>query len=229
MTQNALEERARLVRNLLLEGVIRSERVKRAFLSVPREEFVPNKYRRYAYDDMPLPTLEGQTISAPHMCAIMCELLDLKPGDRLVEIGTGSGYHAALCSEIVSPGREINGAVVTMEIFESLARFALSNLKRTGYLAKVEVIVADGSHSLPLRKAFTHGMVTAAVPEIPRNLLEVLKSGGKVVAPVGPRYYQQLLVITKKEGGGESVESYGGCIFVPLRGVRGYDSRHSDW
>ncbi|RLE59246.1 MAG: protein-L-isoaspartate O-methyltransferase [Thermoprotei archaeon] len=228
MMQAILSEKFRLIQKLVREGVIRSERVKKAFLTVPREEFVPQVYRKYAYDDTPLPTLEGQTISAPHMCAIMCELLDLKPGDKLVEIGTGSGYHAALCSEIVSPGKTIDGAVVTMEIIERLARYALSNLKKTGYLAKIDVIVADGSFSLPLRKTFTRGIVTAAVPQIPKNLLEVIKEGGRIIAPVGSRYYQELLVIAKKREGEESIENYGGCLFVPLKGIKGYGSRYSD-
>lgn len=217
------DKKYRLLKSLINEGVIKSEKVKRAFERVPREEFVPKAYKKYAYDDTPLPTLEGQTISAPHMCAIMCEVLDLERGDLVIEIGTGSGYHAALCTEIVSPENTFYGYVVTVEILERLAYFAKQNLSNTSYYSKVDVVVADGSISLPFRKnVFTKGLVTAAVPRIPENVLEVIRDKGSIVAPVGSKYFQELLVITKK-GKEVSVSNYGGCIFVPLRGLGGYD------
>jgi len=219
------EARRQLVERLAREGYIRSENVKRAFLHVPREEFVPPRLRKLAYVDAPLPTFHGQTISAPHMCAMMCELLQPVPGDRVAEIGTGSGYHAALCAEAVAPGSSGDGLVVTIELEEKLARFARDNLSRTGYYPKVHPIVADGSVTLPLRKAFTKGLVTAACSREPRNLLDIIVDGGIAVAPVGGNYLQELIVFRKRNGI-VIKERKGPVIFVPLRGVGSGNGHH---
>ncbi len=216
------EQRRRLVERLSWEGVIRSEEVRKAFLKVPREEFVLERYRDEAYEDTPLPILEGQTISAPHMCAIMCEALQPKPGDRLLEIGTGSGYHAALCAEMVHPNGEIRGdIVVTVEIKRALANFARENLERAGYGALVHVIVADGSSGAPVRISFDKILVTAAAPSVPDVLVEQLAPGGRMVIPVG-RFIQDLKLVYKSPEGEVYVRSLGGCVFVPLRGQYGF-------
>ncbi len=216
--ENYAEQRRLLVEKLSREGYIKSPSIKRAFLKVPRHMFVPPRLRDAAYLDTPLPTLKGQTISAPHMCALMCELLSPRQGDKIVEIGTGSGYHAALCAEVVAPSLLGDGLVVTLELEPELTRFAWRNLKETGYGAKVHVIIADGSFTLPLRRAFTRGLVTAACPRDPQNLLEVLLDGSIAVAPVGS-YYLQELIVFRKTNGITIKERKGPVLFVPLRGV----------
>jgi len=221
-----MEERRRaLARLLKLQGVIRSERVFEAFMKVPREEFVLPEYREMAYEDHPLPILEGQTISAPHMCAIMCEAAGIEEGDSVLEVGTGSGYHAALCAELASPGGEaVEGVVVSVELIKQLAYFARDNLRRAGYYDRVHLIVADGSAGAPVRKDFRFKriLVTAAAPRVPPPLLEQLDEGGAMVIPVGPRWHQLLLAI-KRQGGGFTKEPVTYCIFVALRGRYGYD------
>ncbi len=221
------EDKLRLIRNLKREGIIRSSEVEKAFLRVPREDFVSEPYRMHAYVDTPLPIPFEQTISAPHMCAIMCEALKLKAGEKLLEIGAGSGYHAALCAEIVSPSDSgiLLGEVVTIELIGGLAHFAWGNIKRTGYDDRIHVVVADGSFKLPLRKIFDAALVTAGAPKIPYNIIEVIKESGRVICPVGSRFYQRLLLI-KKIKDKLDVKDLGGCIFVPLRGMNGHGGRH---
>lgn len=223
-----MEERRRTLAELLkLQGVIRSEKVMRAFLKVPREEFVLPEYRDEAYEDHPLPILEGQTISAPHMCAIICEAAEIERGDTVLEIGTGSGYQAALCSEIVSPtGEPIEGTVITVELITSLAHFARDNLKKARYYDRVHIVVADGSCGSPVRAGFRFKriLVTAAAPSVPPPLLEQLDENGSLVIPVGPRWHQ-LLVAVRKRGGELIREPVTYCIFVALRGKYGFDDR----
>ena len=210
---------------LKLQGIIRSERVFRAFLNVPREEFVLPEYREEAYEDHPLPILEGQTISAPHMCAMMCEAAGVDRGDTVLEVGTGSGYHAALCAEVVSPkGEPVEGLVLSVEVLPKLARFARDNLAKAGYYERVHLVVADGSLGAPVRADFRFKriLVTAAAPQIPPPLLDQLDEGGCMVIPVGPRWHQLLLAVRKKEGRALR-EPITYCIFVALRGKYGYD------
>ncbi|MEM3393562.1 MAG: methyltransferase domain-containing protein, partial [Candidatus Methanomethylicia archaeon] len=150
-------ERKELVRKLIMEGVLKTSNVIRAMLTVPREEFVPQKYRDLAYIDSPLPTLEGQTISAPHMVAIMCELLMMDVGMKVLEVGGGSGYHAAVCAEIVAPKeapRENWGHVYSIERIPALVEFARQNLKRCGYDDRVDIILGDGTLGYPKAAPF---------------------------------------------------------------------------
>ncbi|BDR91102.1 protein-L-isoaspartate O-methyltransferase [Vulcanisaeta souniana] len=186
--------RRKLVNSLKDEGVIKSDRVERAMLSVPREEFLPNYLRLYAYEDTPLQIMYDQTISAPHMVAIMCELLDLKPGHRVLEIGTGTGYHAAVCAEAM----ERTGIVYTIEYYPGLALYAVQNLARLGYLDMVHVIVGDGSRGLPDQAPFDRILVTAAAPKVPPRLLDQLASNGIMVIPIEERLTQVLYVVTKE-------------------------------
>ena len=218
------EQRLRLVEKLVREGIIKSERVKRAMLKVPREEFVPPEYRHLAYVDTPLPTLAGQTISAPHMVAIMCEALDLRPGHKVLEIGTGSGYHAAVCAEIVAPeDSPVKGHVYTIEIVPELVHFAKANLKKTGYDDRVTVIWGDGSRGLPEYAPYDRILVTAAAPNVPKPLIEQLKPGGKMVIPIGePYFFQVLILVEKKKDGSITRKFICGCSFVPLRGKYGW-------
>jgi len=141
------EKRKNLVTSLKQQGIITSAIVEKAMLKVPREEFVWPDYRARAYEDSPLPLGKtGQTISAPHMVALMLEEMELQSEQSVLEIGTGSGYNISLIAEIVGN----SGRIITVELDKSLAEFALNNLERTGYYNYVEVINADGSMGLPL-------------------------------------------------------------------------------
>lgn len=217
--QSRLEElRKRLVGNLLSAGYIRSERVRSAMLMVPRELFVTDDLVAEAYIDTPLPIGYGQTISAPHMVAIMLEELDLCPGQRVLEVGAGSGYHAALCAELVQPG----GKVYTIERIAELVEFARKNIAKAGYTDLVEVIEGDGSKGLPEKAPFERIFVACGAPDVPQPLFEQLAEGGVMLVPVGGRYCQDLVKIRKSRGK-QARESRGGCIFVPLIGEFGYD------
>ena len=210
-------ERDRLVASLLRRGYITDPRVEQAMRRVPREEFLPEDLWDEAYVDTPLPIGDGQTISAPHMVAIMVEQLDLKQGHLVLEIGAGSGYHAAMCAEVVAP----DGHVYTIERISSLASFAESNLKKTGYANLVTVIFGDGSKGLPEHAPYDRIFVAAAAPDIPSPLAEQLVDGGKMLVPVGGRFYQDLIRVERK-GKQLLKENLGGCVFVPLIGEHGY-------
>lgn len=211
------DERNRLVDSLVSRGYVTSEAVERAMRRVPREEFLPGNLRDEAYVDTPLPIGEGQTISAPHMVAIMAEQLDLRPGLKVLEIGAGSGYHAAVCAEVIAP----DGHIYTIERISSLASFAEENLKRTGYGNLVTVIFGDGSKGLPDKAPFDRIFVAAGAPDIPTPLTDQLADGGKLLVPVGGRYYQDLIKVERK---GKRIvkENMGGCVFVPLIGEYGH-------
>ncbi len=222
MDDRFAEMRRRIVEYLVRLGYVKSEKVKKALLNVPREEFVPEPYREFAYDDHPLPIGYGQTISAIHMVAIMTEALDPVPGDKVLEIGTGSGYQAAVLAEIVAkmdPSKR--GHVYTIERIPELAEFARRNLERTGYSEYVTVIVGDGTLGYPEEAPYDRILITAAAPDIPKPLIEQLKEGGRIVAPVGDLYVQRLVIADKV--GGVLRRRYGiECVFVPLIGKYGW-------
>ncbi len=216
------ELRRRLVEKLVREGIIVSEKVKKAFLAVPREEFVPPEQRPWAYEDHPLPIGYGQTISAPHMVAIMTEKLDPEPGHRVLEVGTGSGYQAAILAEIVAKNDPTGrGHVFTIERIPELAEFARRNLERTGYIRYVTVIVGDGTLGYPDMAPYDRIIVTAAAPDVPKPLIDQLRVGGRMVIPVGSLWWQELWVIDKKPHGLD-IKRDTPCLFVPLRGRYGW-------
>ncbi|MHA2214120.1 MAG: protein-L-isoaspartate(D-aspartate) O-methyltransferase [Candidatus Thorarchaeota archaeon] len=224
MTDSRLDrERERLIQRLKDRGYITTSRVEAAFRMVPREEFVLPSARNEAYRDTPLPIGHGQTISAPHMCAIMCEGLDLSPGMNMLEIGAGSGYHAALCGELVKgTDPSHSGTVYTVEIVEALIEFAKGNLERTGYSAVVKLMHGDGGVGLPDHAPFDRILVAAAAPDIPPPLVNQLKPGGIMLIPVGSRgFYQELLLVKKDEAGKTTSRRWGGVAFVPLTGEYG--------
>jgi len=210
-------ERNRLVDELMMRGYVTSKAVEDAMRRVPREEFLPIELREDAYIDSPLPIGEGQTISAPHMVAIMVEHLDLKPGLKILEVGTGSGYHAAVCAEVIAP----DGHIYSIERITSLASSAEDNLRRTGYSKLVTVILGDGSKGLPDHAPFDRIFVAAGAPEVPSPLTAQLANGGKLLVPVGSRWYQDLFRVTRK-GAKLEKENLGGCVFVPLVGEYGH-------
>jgi protein-L-isoaspartate(D-aspartate) O-methyltransferase len=210
-------ERNSLVDDLKMRGYVTSKAVEDAMRRVPREEFLPAELREEAYVDSPLPIGEGQTISAPHMVAIMAENLDLKPGQKILEVGTGSGYHAAVCAEVIAP----DGHIYSIERITSLASFAEDNLKRTGYAKLVTVILGDGSKGLPDHAPYDRIFVAAGAPDVPSPLTAQLAHGGKLLVPVGTRWYQDLIMVTR-QGAKLEKENLGGCVFVPLVGEYGH-------
>ena len=207
--------REQLVNRLMREGYIKSDNVKKAFLEVPRENFVPEPLKMQAYVDRPLEIGNGQTISAPHMVAIMCEALDIKNGQKILEIGAGSGYHAAIVSQLVGE----KGHIYTIERFEDLAKRAQDNLKHTG-ITNVTVEVGDGSEGLKTYEPYDRIYVTCAAPSVPQLLIDQLKDFGKLLIPVGSMYCE--LQLLEKKGEKILSENLGGCVFVPLVGKYGH-------
>ena len=224
MNRDFKAERERLVKRLIEEGFLRDKKVIEAMRKVPREEFAPENLRNSAYADTPLPIGYGQTISAPHMVAMMCEYLELKVGDKVLEVGAGSGYHAAVIKEIVAPENAENpGHVYTIEIVKELAEFARKNLEKTSYSKHVTVFCGDGTLGLPEYAPYDKILLTAAAPKIPPPLIEQLNLGGVLVAPVGePHFYQTLKKLRKHFDGKTEVFEVCGVAFVPLRGKYGW-------
>jgi len=212
---NRYEERKRMVERLKEELNI-SDRVLKAMLKVPRHFFVPPQYSKEAYSDYPLPIGYGQTISAPHMVAIMCDLLDVLPGHKVLEVGGGSGYHAAVVAELAGK----SGKVVMVERIPELAERAKNTLETLGY-DNVKVVVGDGSEGYEEEAPYDRIYVTAAAPDVPKPLLEQLKPEGKMVIPVGDAI-QELYVIEKDWSGKIRKRRWGGVRFVPLVGKYGF-------
>lgn len=213
--------RKRLLDRLWREGYIRSRKVYEAMLRVPRELFVPEAYRDLAYEDRPLPIGYGQTISAPSIVAYMTEELMADVGMRVLEVGTGSGYQAAVLAEIVAPsGTDPRywGHVYTIERIKELAELARRRLEEAGYGDRVTVIVGDGSKGWPKEAPYDRIMVTAAAPHIPEPLLEQLKPGGRMVIPVGGVWEQTLYIVEKRMDGSIVKRPSLPVLFVPLIG-----------
>lgn len=209
-------ERRQLVDGAIRAASITDERVLEAFRAVPRHEFVPAEYRRRAYLDKPVPIGEGQTTSQPSLVAIMTSHLQLDGDDTVLEVGTGSGYQAAILGELA---RE----VYTIERFASLAKAAERRLDRLGY-DNVHVIVGDGTEGLPDKAPFDAIIVTAGAPHIPQPLVDQLQEGGRLVIPVGDYPHTQRLKVAVKHGDGVNVEETLAARFVPLVGEYGWDS-----
>jgi protein-L-isoaspartate(D-aspartate) O-methyltransferase len=176
---------------------------------VPRHRFVPSMQVLFAYDNRPLPIGEGQTISQPYIVALMTDLLDPKPTDRVLEVGTGSGYQAAVLAELVA-------RVYTIEIVEPLAKRARQTLEQLGY-SNVEARVGDGYNGWPAAAPFDSIIVTAAPPEIPKPLIDQLRPGGRMIIPVGgSRDVQDLLLVEKRSDGTSVTKRTLTVRFVPL-------------
>jgi protein-L-isoaspartate(D-aspartate) O-methyltransferase len=212
------QARSRLVEQLRERGHLYTSRVTKAMKTVPRHEFVPEAVRSRAYEDESLAIGHEQVVTAPHLVAQMTELLELTPGQTVLEIGTGSGYHAAVVAEIVGPEN-----VFTVERIPELARSARNALVRTGYGA-VTVVVADGSCGFPGRAVFDRISVTAATSAVPTPLLEQLADDGRMVVPLGSRSGPQELLLVTKVGDRVEQWSYGGVMFVPLVGEHGFSN-----
>jgi protein-L-isoaspartate(D-aspartate) O-methyltransferase len=203
--------RERLVERLEAEGRISDDAVAEAMRAVPRHEFVPSGRRGDAYADRPLPIGEGQTISAPHMVAMMADLLDLDPGEDVLEVGTGRGYHAAVTAEVVRPAH-----VYSVEYQPQLAERARETLGDLGY-GDVSIRVGDGHEGWPEHAPYDAAYLTAAPPTIPERVIEQVRPGGRVLAPVG-RTRQQLVIASVGEDGVADRETHGGVRFVSMQG-----------
>jgi len=214
-----------LVDRLIEGGILKTGRVIRSMRIVPREEFMPEQLKGYASVDTPFPIGCGQTISAPHMVAMMNEALELEVGQRVLEVGAGSGYHAATIAEVVAPSDgdpKHWGHVYTVEIVQELIDRVKKNLSRIGYADRVTVICADGSKGYPEKAPYDRILVTAASPEIPEPLMEQLKVGGVMAIPVGWHFSQDLMVIRKLPKGEVQRRRLCPVMFVPLRGELGF-------
>ncbi|MDD4308446.1 MAG: protein-L-isoaspartate(D-aspartate) O-methyltransferase [Thermoplasmata archaeon] len=210
------EARKEMVTKLEKAGYIKTKEVREAMETVQRHLFVPSEMEKYAHADTPLQIGEGQTISAPHMVAMMLELMELKKGMKVLEVGCGSGYHASLAAHIV--GKE--GHVYTIDIIENLTAKAKYNIHLAGLLDRITVIHADGSVGLPEHAPFDRIMAACSAPDVPQPLIEQLADPGIAVIPVGTGFTQSLAYI-RKEKGRISRKDYEGVAFVPMRGKFG--------
>lgn len=207
-------ERNAMVETQLAARGVRDPLVLEAMRRVPRHLFVPAVYQGAAYRDSPLPIGSGQTISQPYIVGLMTELLDISPGDHVLEIGAGSGYQAAIL-------REIGASVITIERLPEVARLARENLERAG-ISGVDVITGDGTEGYPPAAPYNAILITAATPEVPEPLISQLDEGGRLVAPVGSRDIQELVRL-EKSGGRITRSTFGGVVFVPLLGRHGWE------
>ena len=204
-----VEHRKQMVDRQIRSRGVSDPDVLGAMSDVPRHLFVPSHLQSQAYRDSPLPIGHGQTISQPYIVAYMTEILQIKPQDKVLEIGTGSGYQAAVLAELTDH-------VFSMEIIPALAETAASRLKETGYNG-VKVRQGDGYHGWPEEGPFDAVMVTAAAEFIPPPLLEQLKEGGRMVIPVGSPFYVQHLMLVEKKQGKVTTRSLMPVRFVPFR------------
>jgi len=203
-------QRELMVKNQIEARGVTGKRVLKAMSSIPREKFVDPMLKHRAYDDNPLPIGEGQTISQPYVVALMTQALKLKPTDKVLEIGTGSGYQAAVLAEIV-------GKVYTIEIRERLADSSRKLLKNLGY-KNVDVKYADGYYGWKEHAPFDAIIITASANHIPAPLIKQLKEGGRLIIPLGSTHFTQTLTLTTKKEGHLDAEMMGGVRFVPMTG-----------
>ncbi len=217
-----------------------------AFERVARSLYVPNSQQSHSYNDSPLPIGHGQTISAPHMAFMECDALDIKPGEKVLEIGSGSGYHASIAAEMCAPSTTCPkgwepltdyyddsiydqyssspGAVITIERLKPLVGFAQQNIEKAGYADRIRVIHGDGTIGFEEEAPYDKILVTAAGPEIPDTLKKQLKINGKLIIPVGSKnFYQELILLSRQDKNKWHQRNIGGVVFVPLIGKHGFD------
>ncbi len=197
-----------LIAGLIKEGHLKSDNIISTFFKVSRWEFVPEELKKFTTSDEPIPIGYGQTMSAPHMVAIMLELLDIKEGENILEIGTGSGWNTALMAELTGP----EGSITTIEYVKDLHEQAKKNLEE---FFNVECIKGDGKEGYSKNAPYDKIIVTCAAKEIPKALEEQLADGGLIVIPIGSVIMQELVKGTKK-GKWIEKENCGLCKFVPM-------------
>lgn len=218
-----------------------------AFERVARSLFIPENQKQHAYNDSPLPIGHGQTISAPHMAFMECDALDIRPGERVLEIGSGSGYHASIAAEMCCPSNitpsnwhplsssyddsiynhtaEDQGKVITIERLPQLVLFARKNIEQAGFADRITVIHGDGTVGYEAEAPYDKILITAAGPKIPSVLKEQLKVGGRMIIPVGAKNFHQDLVLVERVGENKWVkQNIGGVVFVPLIGKFGFQA-----
>jgi protein-L-isoaspartate(D-aspartate) O-methyltransferase len=213
VVQDFKKERLAMVEDQLRRRGIHDQRVLEAMAKIPRHSFVSPEYQAAAYEDRPLPIGEGQTISQPYMVAVMTQSLELTGGERVLEIGTGSGYQTATLAELAK-------TIFTVERIQVLIQRAQKVLQNLGY-ENIFFLHGDGTKGWPENSPFAGIIVTAGAPEVPQMLTSQLADGGRLVIPVGPRYTQTLYKVTRK-GNRFMEEDITGCVFVPLLGDFGW-------
>ena len=210
------ELRERMVERQIAGRGIRHPMILDAFRQVPREEFVSSQYVRQVYGDHPLPIEAGQTISQPYIVALMIEAAGIEPGDRVLEVGAGSGYAAAVMSRIAAE-------VIAIERKPELAAIATERMQRLGH-DNVTIVLGDGTRGCPEHAPFDAILAAASGSHVPQPLVDQLVEGGRLVMPVGSQAWaQQLVKITKHAGGRTEREDLGGVRFVPLIGEEGFE------
>jgi protein-L-isoaspartate(D-aspartate) O-methyltransferase len=214
MTDYAAEREAMVERQLKRRG-IREQPILDAFMAVPREAFVSSDYAHLAYSDQPLPIEAGQTISQPYIVALMIQAAEIRPGDSVLEVGAGSGYAAAVISRIA-------GTVIAIERQHELAEIARERLCRLGY-GNVRIVEGDGTKGCPDEAPFASILAAASGSHVPPALITQLAPGGSLVMPVGGRWVQKLVKVTKKADGVLRQQDLGGVRFVPLIGEEGWE------
>ncbi|EGG98454.1 Protein-L-isoaspartate O-methyltransferase [gamma proteobacterium IMCC2047] len=215
ISSEARQQREKMVKDQISSRGVRCKRTLAAMQKVPREKFIPQKIRQFAYYDRPLPIDEEQTISQPYIVALMTEALALEGGERVLEVGTGSGYAAAVLAEIASK-------VYTIERLELLAQKSASLLSQLGY-SNIEVLCGDGTQGWPEHAPYDGIIVTAGGPEIPESLKSQLKIGGRLVIPVGSSEHSQKLIRVIRLSETEFItEDLADVRFVPLVGEEGW-------
>ncbi len=208
----ALED---LIKHMKNSGTLRSKRVEKALREVSRKKFIPKVNRAFAYDDAPVSIGHEQTISQPTTVVMMTEALDVRKGNKILEIGTGSGWQAAILSKLVGD----TGNIYTIERIPELVKMARKNLK--GF-KNIKIIKGDGTEGLEKEAPYHRIIVTAASPQMLIKLKEQLKVGGKLIIPVGNRFVQEMLVIKKLKGNRFEEHKIGEFAFVPLIGKHGF-------
>lgn len=202
--------RHRMVKTLKEAGAIKREIVENAFLAVPREKFIPPKYKEYAYNNMPVPLGYDSTISQPTAIANIIEAAEISKGDKVLEVGSGSGYLLALLSNIVGLSGQVNG----IEIVPQLAEISIANLKE---YSNINVSTGDGWYGLKDKSPFTKIIISAAAKKKPERLFKQLSEGGSLIVPINYLLSQKLLLIRKEKGGNLVEKSLGLYSFVPLK------------
>jgi protein-L-isoaspartate(D-aspartate) O-methyltransferase len=215
LTADFTAQREAMVERQLRRRAITDRRILDAFLEVPRERFVSREHADLAYGDHPLPIAAGQTISQPYIVALMIEAAEIGPGDKVLEVGAGSGYAAAVISRIAAE-------VIGIERQHELVEVARERLKRLGY-DNVEIVEGDGTRGWPEEAPYDAILAAASGSHIPASLIDQLKSGGSIVMPIGsPGWSQKLVKATKREDGTLEQSDLGGVRFVPLIGEEGW-------
>jgi protein-L-isoaspartate(D-aspartate) O-methyltransferase len=214
LTDFAAEREAMVERQIESRGIT-DPKILEAFRAVPREEFLSSEYRDLAYGDHPLPIEAGQTISQPYIVALMIKAAEVKPGDKVLEVGAGSGYAAAVMSRIA-------GSVLAIERQPDLVAIASERMRRLGY-DNVRIVEGDGTRGWPDEAPFDAIVAAASGSHVPETLVEQLAPGGRIVMPVGePDWVQKLVKVTRGPAGKLIKEDLGGVRFVPLIGEEGW-------